>query len=84
MPGLTKKFTLMAEDRQKWVRNQLAFLKPMVAYVMFLYLSPIVVALQEPGHVTTVGDFIPSPVVITAIVFYIVNALYDLSRKLMK
>lgn len=84
MPGLSKKYTLMAEDKQKWIRNQLTFLKPMIAYVMFLYLSPIVVVLQQPGHITTLNDFVPSQLVITAIVFYIVNALFDLSRKLMK
>lgn len=79
--GLSMQYALTSEDRQKWIRNQIAFLKPLVLVVAALYFVPLIGLLGSVGHVVSLADFIPSPETVTAIVLYIVNAAYDLIRK---
>ena len=81
MAKTDKRFKLLTEDRKKWVENQLEFLKPLTMFIAPLYLSPILVKLQEADHIVSVSDFIPSEAVKTALAFYLVNAVYDLLRK---
>ena len=71
----------MTEDKQKWIRNQLEFLKPLALFSGTAYFLPIIAKLGVEGHVVGLQDFIPSSVVVTSITVYIVNALYDLIRK---
>lgn len=67
--------------KQKWIKNQLEFLKPLALFAGTLYLAPILTALQQPNHVVSPHDFIPSSQVVTAIVLYMVNAAHDFLRK---
>lgn len=78
---MSSRFTLSAQDVSKWMDNQLEFVKPMALFTVGLYLAPIVTALQQPGHVTTFNDFIPSPMVVTSLTLYLVNAFWDIVRK---
>lgn len=73
------KLTKLQQD--KWLNNQLTFLKPLVVFVATLYFTPIILSLSEAGHTVSLADFVPSQAVITAIVLYLVNAVYDLIRK---
>lgn len=73
------KLTKLQQD--KWLNNQLTFLKPLVVFVATLYFTPIILNLSEAGHMVSLADFVPSQAVITAIVLYLINALYDLIRK---
>lgn len=75
------RFTLLTEDKQKWLKNQLEFAKPLILFVAVLYFPQVIASLQTPGHIVALTDFVPSPEVITAVVLYITNAAYDLLRK---
>jgi hypothetical protein len=72
---------LTKTDQNKWISNQLEFLKPLALAVATAYFAPILFALGQSDHVVSLADFVPSNTVITLIVFYIINALYDLIRK---
>lgn len=78
---ISHKYSLTSADLQKWVRNQIEFLKPMAAYVGVLYLMPIVTLLSDTSHVVTLADFEPSSTTIRVILLYVINAIYDLLRK---
>lgn len=73
------KLTKLQQD--KWLNNQIEFLKPLVLFVATLYFTPIILSLSEAGHTVSLADFVPSQAVITAIVLYLINAAYDLIRK---
>jgi hypothetical protein len=78
---MSEKFSLTKVDKRKWFANQIDFLKPLAAYIAFLYFTPILVALGGSDHIVSWSDFIPSSQVVTAVVFYLVNAAYDIIRK---
>ena len=71
----------MTEDKQKWIRNQFEFLKPLALFAGTAYLLPIIATLGAEGHVVSLQDFVPSSVVVTSITLYTINGLYDLLRK---
>ena len=75
-----KNINLTREQRSKWVHNMLVFLAPLGV----IYCGSVVMALQVEGHVFSLKDFIPTSFTIGAMVLYIMNTLYDLSRKLVE
>jgi hypothetical protein len=77
----SQKFTFEPELVKVWVSNQITFLKPYLAFVAVLYIGALVPVLQQPGHVVSLNDFLPSSSVITASALYIVNAVFDALRK---
>ncbi len=77
----SKRFTLNAQEFQKWVQNQLEFLKPLLAFSAAMYFPPLLGVLGSVGHVLSLADFVPSSAVITAVALYAVNASYDFLRK---
>lgn len=81
MIARSPEYSLIKRDWKKWAKNQVEFLKPLILFSLTLYVPPILINLQTAGHVVSLQDFVPSSSVITAIVFYMVNAGYDLLRK---
>jgi len=65
---------LTRERIDKWVFNQRRFLAPLVMlYVAFV--------IANVGNSISLLDFYPTNEVVTAIVLYLLNALYDLLMK---
>lgn len=46
------------------------------------YLGAVLVTMREPGHRFSFADFIPSDATVGIMVFYAVNVLFDLARKI--
>jgi hypothetical protein len=70
------------KEKNKWIENQIEFLKPLFGFILITYLAPIILLLSNESHVLSLADFVPSSMVINAIAFYIINALYDFGRRL--
>lgn len=70
--------SLTQTQRSKWINNTLIFLAPLGV----IYFGAVAYTLQLPNHVFSLNDFIPSSFTIGAMVLYVVNSLFDLSRKL--
>lgn len=68
-------------QQDKWLRNQIEFLKPLILFVAGLYFAPIIFELSKADHVVSLADFKPSQAVVTATVLYLINAIYDFIRK---
>jgi len=66
---------IIRADIERWLRNQVTFLAPLV----MLYVGFVIARIQELG--VELVSFIPSPQEITAMVLYLLNAIYDLLRK---
>lgn len=66
--------------QNKWLENQLAFLRPLGIFIALLYLGFLIPRIEENG--ISLADFIPTNGVLTAIALYIVNGAYDYFRKL--
>jgi len=73
---------LNTTDKNKWITNQLAFLKPLLIVLALTYVGNLTALLSTPGHIVSWNDFIPTGYQVTAMVLYVTNALYDLLRKL--
>jgi predicted membrane channel-forming protein YqfA (hemolysin III family) len=73
----SKRFALSDYDWRKWITNVIAFLAPLGV----IYFGAIGFLLQTPNHSFAVIDLIPSNFTWGAMCLYLVNALYDLSRK---
>lgn len=71
----SQRFSLNPQDIAKWIKNQKIFLIPLA----MIYLAFVIAKVGEGGFALT--DFIPSNEVITAMVLYVLNAVYDLLRK---
>lgn len=69
-------------DLKKWVRNQIIFLRPTLIFAGLLYLGALLPLLQEPGHVVSLRDFVPSSQVVTSFVTYIALGWYDFLRRI--
>jgi hypothetical protein len=78
---MSQQFELTRTDKKKWIENQIDFLKPLILVCAALYFVPLIGKLSQVGHIVTLTDFIPSAETVTALVFYLVNAIYDLVRK---
>lgn len=68
-------------DLVSWLKGSVRYLIPLVATIGIMYLSPIMAVLQTPGHVFVLDDFVPSQMVVGAIVLYLVSQLYGLLTK---
>jgi hypothetical protein len=75
------RYEFTRENRKKWIANQLEFLRPLTLVVAALYIPPILAVLGSPDHIVSFSDFVPSSSTVTAIVLYLVNALYYWVRK---
>lgn len=73
----SNRFELRKEDIRKWTTNTLVFLAPLGV----IYFGALAVTLQQPNHAYSLRDFVPSQFTTGAMVLYIVNVFYDLSRK---
>lgn len=78
---MTERFKMTTEERTKWLKNQLEFIKPLVLFMALLYFPHVIMNLQQPEHVVGLSDFAPTAEMVTATVLYIVNAVYDFVRK---
>ena len=69
------RFTLSLPILAKWFSNQKTFLAPLAIF----YLVFVIAQVGQDG--VAPADFIPSNAVVSAMVLYLLNALYDLLRK---
>lgn len=69
-------------NKRKWIDNQIEFLRPLFGFILITYLYPIMSLLANESHILQLADFVPSNMVINAIILYIFNAMYDFGRKL--
>lgn len=75
---MSTKFTLTPSDIEKWTNNAVTFLAPLGV----INFGAIALTLQAPGHVFSVNDFVPSTFTLGAMALYIVNTMFDISKKL--
>ncbi len=71
-------FQLTRADVNKWLINTREFLAPLGA----IYFGFVIANLNDAGFAWS--DFIPNNFVIGSMALYLVNILYDLSRKYSK
>jgi hypothetical protein len=71
-------FSLTKVQQNKWLHNMFIFLAPLGV----IYFGATAYILQLPNHTFDVKDLVPSSFTIGAMVLYVVNSLFDLSRKL--
>ena len=76
-PTPDQRFKLNQADIDRWTGNVVSFLAPLGV----IYFGAIVVTLQAQNHVISIHDLIPSTFTLGAMALYVVNALYDISRK---
>ena len=67
------------EDLTRWVNNLLIFLAP----VGILYTTSILGILQQPDHLISLKDFVPSKMVQGGMIVYVLSTIQDLLRKFM-
>jgi len=77
LPTPSQRFQLNSADMKKWTYNLVAFLAPLGV----IYFGAIAVTLQAPGHVFTIKDFAPTTFTQGAVVLYLADRLFDISRK---
>jgi len=73
----SKPMSLNRTDVKNIFRSGLIFLAP----VVLIYLGQITGALQTPGHIFNLNDFIPSTFTLGAMTLYCANRLTDIARK---
>lgn len=71
------KLTLNKEDQNKWYRNILMFIIPVVT----VYLGQLGITLQADSHMLSIKDFIPSSFVIGGAIVYLQSVLLDYLKK---
>lgn len=74
------KLTLEKNIYEKWLGNQIEFLRALAIFVLMLYVGFVIPRIEDQGFQLT--DLVPTNSVITAIALYLFNALYDYLRKL--
>lgn len=67
-------------NRNKWIRNQIIFLRPVIAFTVVLYIGFVIPRVEKNG--IQLIDFMPTNGVITAWVLYLLNGVYDYFRKM--
>lgn len=76
-PKTSEKFDLNRTDKRKWLHNARKFLAPLA----LLYLGSVIAVISQPGHVVSLNDFVPTTMVVGAMVLYLLNTLFDLFTK---
>jgi hypothetical protein len=79
---VSPKGEMIPQDWARWRKNTLEFLKPFLIVVGTMYVSNLVGVLQQPEHVVSLSDFIPTPNQVTTALLFVVNSLWDILRKL--
>lgn len=74
---MSEQFKLTRTDQAKWVENTLRFLLPVVT----IYLGATISIVANPENLFELTDLVPSQFTLGAMMLYLLNVLYDLSRK---
>lgn len=78
---ISPKNTLIAQDYRGWLKKATLFLAPLVT----MYLAPIIAAINTAvasgTFVPSLALFVPSPLVIGAIILYVLNQITDLINR---
>ena len=74
---MSEAYSLAAADFQKWGRNLLLFLIP----VILIYITFVIAAINDAGGTFSFSDLIPNAITVGAMVLYVLNGLTDLLRK---
>lgn len=80
LPNIPNTFSISRVGQDKWIIN----LKIFIAPILVIYLTSLLGTIQVEAHVITLGDFVPNTFVKGSITAYILNALLDYARKLIK
>lgn len=68
---------LTTTDRKKWVKDTIRF----VLGVLIIYLTSLVVIVNQPGHELVLNDLKPTSLVIGSILTWIIASLQNLVTK---
>ena len=74
---MSQAYTLSGVDFQKWTRNLLVFLAP----VVLIYLAFVAAAIAAANGAFSFSELVPNQIVIGAMVLYVINGITDIVRK---